>query len=47
MRICDRRGAVCIAFAAGMIVAAIFPCTAAIFIIAGVIVLAGLGLCGY
>ena len=26
MRICDRRGAVCIAFAAGMIVAAIFPC---------------------
>ena len=47
MRICDRRGAVCIAFAAGMIVAAILPCTAAIFIIAGVIVLAGLGLCRY
>ena len=47
MRICDRRGAVCIAFAAGMIVAAIFACRAAIFIFGVVIVLAGLGLCRY
>lgn len=47
MRVYDRRSTLCIAFAAGMVVAAFFPCTAAIIVIAAVIVLAGLGLCRY
>lgn len=47
MRICDRRSASCIAFAAGMIVAAFFPCKAAIVIVAVLILPLGLGFCRY
>lgn len=47
MRIYDTRSSLCIAFAAGMVVAAFLPCKAAIIITAAVIVPAGLGLCRY
>ena len=41
----ESRGAVCVAFAIGMVVAALFPYTLAILIIAAVLILAGLSLC--
>lgn len=41
------KGNVLIAFAIGMIVAALFPYTLAILIIAAVLILAGLSLCRY
>lgn len=44
---CESRGAVCIAFAIGMVVAALFPYTMAILIIAAVLILAGLSLCRF
>ncbi|MBQ2847941.1 MAG: hypothetical protein IJE74_06775 [Clostridia bacterium] len=41
------KGSVLIAFAVGMIVAALFPYTLAILIIAAVMILAGLSLCRF
>jgi hypothetical protein len=43
----DSRGSVLIAFAIGMVVAALFPYTLAILIIAGIMILAGLSLCRF
>ena len=43
----ESRGAVCVAFAIGMVVAALFPYTLAILIIAAVLILAGLSLCRF
>lgn len=43
----EPRGAICAAFAAGMIVAALFPCKTAVLIIALILILAGLSLCRY
>ncbi|MBQ2973414.1 MAG: hypothetical protein IJE19_03590 [Clostridia bacterium] len=40
-------GSVLIAFAIGMVVAALFPYTLAVLIIAGVLILAGLSLCRF
>lgn len=40
-------GSVLIAFAIGMVVALLFPCTIAILIIAAVLIIAGLSLCRY
>ncbi|MBR2867966.1 MAG: hypothetical protein IKB88_02715 [Clostridia bacterium] len=47
MRCCDLRCSVCIAFAVGMLVAALFPYTLAIVIIAAVLIVAGLSLSRY
>lgn len=41
------RGAVCVAFALGMVVASLFPYKLAVLIIAAIIILAGLSLCRF
>lgn len=41
------KGPVCIAFALGMVVSALFPYTLAILIIAAVLCVAGLSLCRF
>ncbi|MBQ9849438.1 MAG: hypothetical protein IJO36_01935 [Clostridia bacterium] len=43
----DARCTACIAFAAGMLVAALFPYTLAIVIVAAVLIVAGLSLSRY
>ncbi|MBQ8016068.1 MAG: hypothetical protein IJ264_07800 [Clostridia bacterium] len=43
----ESRGTVCIAFALGLVVAALFPYTMAILIIAAILILAGLSLCRF
>lgn len=47
LRCCDPRSSACIAFAAGMLVAALFPYTIAIVVIAAVLIIAGLSLSRY
>ncbi len=47
LRCCDPRCSACIAFAAGMLVAALFPYTIAIVVIAAVLIVAGLSLGRY
>lgn len=43
----ESKGSVLISFAIGMVVAALFPYTLAIMIIAGIMILAGLSLCRF
>lgn len=47
LRCCDTRSSACISFAAGMLVAALFPYTIAIVVIACVLIIAGLSLSRY
>ncbi len=44
---CNPNGALCVAFAGGLIVATCFPNALMIIVIAAALVLAGLGMCRY